>query len=260
MSVIDRFRMDGQAAVITGGGAGIGRGIAETFADAGAAAVVSDLAVDKAEAVPAGVHAPRRQGGCHGLQRDRGGGARRAGPVRRRHLRQDHGANVRQGDYTPLWDASVASAAKPYVLNTVSANLPANMFPLHQVKQENASATVSGSSVGTSPSPEFISYSNAKAALLHRAKSIAMVAGPNQRSNSIVVGSVNNGEAMLNAGYDPEMLERLSDSMVMKRRGALYDIPYGFNFLLSPAAAWVTGVQLDINGGGTYESKVPTGD
>ncbi len=37
------FRLDGQVAVVTGAAAGIGRAIAETFAAAGAAVMVSDL-------------------------------------------------------------------------------------------------------------------------------------------------------------------------------------------------------------------------
>ena len=45
----DHFRLEGQVAIVTGGGAGIGRAIARTFAGAGAAVVVSDLRPDDAD-------------------------------------------------------------------------------------------------------------------------------------------------------------------------------------------------------------------
>ena len=45
------FQLNGQVAVITGAGAGIGRAIAETFAAAGAAVMVSDRDADTANAV-----------------------------------------------------------------------------------------------------------------------------------------------------------------------------------------------------------------
>ena len=47
----DIFRLDGSAAIVTGGGQGLGRGIAEAYAQFGAAVVVVDMNVDHAEQV-----------------------------------------------------------------------------------------------------------------------------------------------------------------------------------------------------------------
>ena len=49
------FRLDGQVAVVTGAGAGIGRAISETFAAAGAGVVASDLDAGAARAVADGI-------------------------------------------------------------------------------------------------------------------------------------------------------------------------------------------------------------
>lgn len=54
------FRLDDQVAVVTGAAAGIGRAIAETFAAAGAAVMVSDLDASAAASVVEGIE---KQGG-----------------------------------------------------------------------------------------------------------------------------------------------------------------------------------------------------
>jgi len=50
-SVFAAFRLDGEAALVTGGGAGIGRAAALAFAEAGAAVAVTDIDIAAAESV-----------------------------------------------------------------------------------------------------------------------------------------------------------------------------------------------------------------
>jgi 7-alpha-hydroxysteroid dehydrogenase len=257
------FSLDGYVVIITGAGGAIGGATAEVLAAAGANVVVSDLNLETAQAVAEKVTKETGQKTL-AIKTDVTSEAEQQALVDATLKKFGKITslinNVGWGEYTPLWEVSMDYMMKSYLLNTVSAYSLTKLCLPHLKTQENASVTFSGSAVGTTPSPEFISYSNAKAALLHMSKSIAAMSGPHVRANSIVIGSVDNGEATLKAGYDPEMLRRLAESFVMKRRGAPYDIAYAFNFLLSPAAAWITGLQLDVNGGGSYKSKMPTED
>lgn len=260
---LDIFRLDDYVVLITGAGGAIGGATAHVLAEAGATVVLSDRNYDVAKAK---ADAITQATGQETL-------AVKANVTDDAQLQElvdvtvsKFGKitalvnNVGWGEYTPLWGVSTDYMVQSYILNTVSTyNLTKLCMPY--LKQEkNASVTFSGSMVGITPSPEFISYSNAKAALVNMVRSMAAMGGPEVRFNTIIIGSVDNGAATLDAGYDEAMLKRLSDAMVMKRRGLPNDIAYAFNYLISPAASWVTGIELRVDGGGSFKSKMPTSD
>ena len=65
MSVLDLFRLDGQVAVVTGGGKGIGRGIALALAEAGADVAVAARSRNDVEAVAREIRALGRRSAAY---------------------------------------------------------------------------------------------------------------------------------------------------------------------------------------------------
>lgn len=166
--------------------------------------------------------------------------------------------NVGWGANTPLWESDTEKMVNSYKLNTLSAyNLTKFCMP-YLKKEPNASVVVSGSSVGNTPSPEFIEYSTAKAGLLNMVRSMAVVSGPEVRFNSLIIGTVDNGDSSLEAGYSLEMLKKVEETIVMKRRGKPENIAYAMAFLMSDAATWITNSEMTVMGGSRYVSKMPT--
>jgi NAD(P)-dependent dehydrogenase (short-subunit alcohol dehydrogenase family) len=255
------FSLQGYVVVITGGAGAIGSAAATLFAHQGADVVISDLNEEGAKRV------------ANVVEKETG---RRAIGIKT-NIMEDSDLdklvdvtmskfdritslinNVGWGEYTPLWEIDKQYMLNSYVLNCVGTYQLTKRFMPHLQKTENASVLMSGSAVGTTPTPEFLSYSNAKAALIRMTHSMAVASGPHVRFNTLIIGSVDNGESSEKAGLDKEMQARLANQMVMKRRGTPWDIAYAMNYLISPAASWVTNVDLEISGGGTYKSKMPT--
>ena len=257
----DLFSFKDKVIIITGSAGAIGSAAGHLFASLGANVVISDLNEDGAKKTADEI---AKESGVESL------GIKTDATVETDLLELVNATikkfgkisglinNVGWGAATPIWESDTEKMVKSYLLNTVGAyNLTKLCMPYLE-KEKNASVVFSGSLVGVSPSPEFIEYSTAKAGLMNMVRSMAVVSGPKVRFNTVLIGSVDNGDSTLAAGYTSEMLKALSDSFVMKRRGLPIEIAYGMMFLMSDAAEWITGIDLRIDGGGTYKSKMPT--
>jgi 7-alpha-hydroxysteroid dehydrogenase len=261
MNVLDNlFSFDGKVIIITGAAGAIGSAAGHLFATLGANVVISDLNEDGAKKIAAEI---RQESGKETL-------AIKTDITMESDIQALVDAvikkfgkisglinNVGWGAATPIWGSDANKMVKSYLLNTVGAYDLTRLCMPYLEKEPNASVVFSGSMVGVTPSPEFIEYSTAKAGLMNMVRSMAVVSGPKVRFNTVLIGSVDNGASTLEAGYDAEMLRRLSEMFVMKRRGNPIEVAYAMMFLMSNAAQWITGIDLRIDGGGIYQSKMP---
>lgn len=247
------FTLAGQVAVVTGAGAGIGRAIAETFAAAGAAVMVSDLNATTAAEVAQGINS-------------RGGRAEaQACDVTKE---DDLGALVREtvrhfGKLTTLVSNAGGGGPKPFEMPMADFRraYELNVFSLFRLAQlavpEMEKAGYGAILAITSMSAEnknkrMAAYASSKAATSHLVRNIAFDLGPKAiRVNGIAPGATLTDalKSVLNDEIEAQMLAHTP----INRLGLPQDMANAALFLCSPAAAWISGQILTVSGGGVQE-------
>ena len=245
------FTLEGQVAVVTG--AGIGRAIAETFAAAGAAVVVSDLQQSTAEAV---VQAIARKGGravnipCdvtqeHNLETLVQETVKHLGKL------TILVSNAGGGGPKPF-DMPMADFRRAFDLNVFSLFRLAQLAAPEMEKAGGGAILAITSMSAENKNKRMAAYASSKAATSHLVRNIAFDLGDKGiRVNGIAPGATRT--AALESVLSPEIEARMLSHTPIHRLGEPQDMANAALFLCSPAAAWISGQILTVSGGGVQE-------
>jgi NAD(P)-dependent dehydrogenase (short-subunit alcohol dehydrogenase family) len=249
------FRMDGHAAIVTGGAQNIGAGIARAFAGAGAKVMIADLHGDKAAATAAALAAETGQDvrgmGCD-VTNEADIRATVTAAVAAFGGLSTLVNNVGWGGVNPdPLAVTEQQMIDSYRLNTISAyRMTAACVP-HLVGARNPSVINSGSFSSAVPAYDILAYATAKAALNQLMVSLAHALAKKVRVNSILIGTVIT-EGYASAGIDEATQQRMMHPDTLTGRpGTPQDVANAMLWLASPAGSWISGQTINVHGGGS---------
>lgn len=252
MSILDRFSLAGQVAVVTGAGRGIGAATAVAFAEAGAHVVISSRTERQLEQVAEQVRATGRRALV--VPADLSDTAAVAGLAQAAYDefgRLDTVVNNVGGTIPNAFlDTSVEYLEEAFHFNVSTAHaLSVAAVPLMLGSPDGQQSIVNVSSMmGRASGRGYLAYGTAKAALAHWARLAAADLAPRIRVNGIYVGSVMTSALEFVAGV-PEMRQQMETKTPLGRVGEAEDVAAAAVYLSSRAGQYVTGKLLEVDGG-----------
>ncbi len=242
------FSLGGKVAVITGGGSGIGLGIAQCFVDAGARVVlVGQTEAKLADATKAlGAQASylvaniTEQAACQSIID---------------HCQEQFGGldvlvnNAGNHMKKPLLETSEEDVQKILDVHVLAAfNLTRLALPSLQDRQ--GSVLFIASMASYLSIPQVIGYTAAKSAVLGLVRGTAAEAGPmGVRVNGIAPGWISSAMTDAALNNDPPRKAKILSRTPLGGMGEPRDIGWAATFLSSSAAKFVTGQVLAVDGG-----------
>jgi NAD(P)-dependent dehydrogenase (short-subunit alcohol dehydrogenase family) len=256
MSILDRFRLDGKTALVTGGNRGLGRQMAQALAEAGAkVAVVSRQRADAAAAAEQIAAATSRP--CHGYGCDVTVPELVTSMVQRVFeefgdvdiLVNNAGVNVRG----PIDKLSLEDFQKVQQTNVTGPWLLCRALAAH-FKERRAGRVINiGSTLSIVSMPDRTPYATSKGAVLQLTRTLALEWAPfNVTVNCVLPGPFGT-EMNQTLLADPKVYQEFIARVPLARWGNLDEIGGLVVFLASEASSFITGAAITIDGGWTVQ-------
>ncbi len=233
--------------LVTGGAKGIGRGIARAFlADGDTVVTCGRRPVDGLPTVDGNTAS---FSACD--VRDAESVDALIALVVAEHGRLDVVVNNAGGTpYALVEDASTSYLEKIIALNLTAPLLVAKAANAVMQAQATGGVIVNIASVsGARPSPGTAAYGAAKAGLINLTQTLAVEWAPKVRVNTVTPGLIRTEQAHLHYG-DEAGIAKVAATVPLGRLGLPEDIGEACRWLASDGAAYVSGADLTIHGGG----------
>jgi 7-alpha-hydroxysteroid dehydrogenase len=248
--ILQRFRLDGRVAVVTGAGRGLGAAVARALAEAGADVVIAARSADDLEGVAADVAALGRSAEIVAADlSDLDAVAGLAVIAAGRFGRLDIVVNNVGGWMPRAWsDTSPGNIERAFHFNVSTAHALTRAAVPFMLETGEGSVVSMSSTMGRLANRGYVAYGTAKAALAHWTRLTARDLAPKIRVNAVAVGTAATS-ALDMVVHDESMRDAIEAVTPLGRIADPSEIAAAVLFLASPAASFITGKILEVDGG-----------